>query len=445
MLRSVFLLGTWMTMLFAGFSAPFIFAVAYLWIDFFSPQRVAYEIMTVIPVALISGAGAMFGYILFDRRDPPKLNAGTVLLALFCVWITLTTTWAEVPKSAWFKWDWAFKTLTFSILIPYVFRTRVQMEAVILVVLASVSGHVLAVAMKTMLSGGYYGTGRALIQSMLGLGESSTLACVTAASIPLLLVMAKHSIIIPAIKSRRIIAAAVAFVFVVACVGSFARTGLVALTVLAAVYFWQSKRKIVFIVLALVAALGALYFIQDTWYDRMYTIREYGSEQSALGRIAVWLWTLEYVAAHPFGGGFDVYLINEYSLPLGDQGGQFQIKSKAFHSIYFEVLGEQGIVGAGLFGLIILVLVRNLRVALARSRNEPKLEWVADLCRALLVSTAVYLAGGAFIGIAYQPFLYLVLGLSISLYAYVERVQAPVASKPRIVARLGDGVSRAAS
>lgn len=445
MLRSVFLLFTWLVFVIGGCAAPFVFGLGYLWIDFFSPQRIAYEILPSIPIALVLGAATVFGYLLFDRRDPPKLSMGTALMVSFCIWITLTTTWAEVPDAAWFKWDWAVKTLGFSILIPYLFRSRVQIEAAVLVVLSAVLGHVMAVAVKTMAGGGWYGTGRSLVEAMLGLGESSTLACVASASIPLILVMGRSTIILPQWPIRRAAAGALAFISVVAIVGTFARTGIIALGVLGAMFFWQSKRKFLFVIGGALVAVGALYFVQDAWYDRMYTIKTFEEESSALGRIAVWLWTIEYVIQNPLGGGFDVYRINEYSVPIGEGGAMYSVKGKAFHSIYFEILGEQGAVGFAIFSLILIILFLNLRFAIVKTRGDASLVWVAELARAFLLSIVVYLAGGSFIGIAYQPYLYFVFGISISLKAYVERLHAIAAVGPISNARLGDGIRRIAS
>src|SRR5689334_7028275 len=86
----------------------------------------------------------------------------------------------------------------------------------------------------------------------------------------------------------------------------------------------------------------------EVWTERMGTIQTAGSDASAMGRVAAWLWTLDYVKEHPLGGGFNVYFINSFSLPMSD-GSTLEVKGKALHSIYFEVLGELGIPGIVMF------------------------------------------------------------------------------------------------
>ncbi len=75
-------------------------------------------------------------------------------------------------------------------------------------------------------------------------------------------------------------------------------------------------------------------------------------DESASTRLAVWKWTLGYVASNPFGGGFNAYLQNcfRYDLTLVEgsaHDSRIQQKvttdrARAYHSSYFEMLGEQG-------------------------------------------------------------------------------------------------------
>ena len=70
--------------------------------------------------------------------------------------------------------------------------------------------------------------------------------------------------------------------------------------------------------------------------------------------MAVWEWTLDYVKANPLGGGFDSYRANSftYEMPVRTGTGnttaveyvEVTDKARAFHSAYFELLGEQGYV-----------------------------------------------------------------------------------------------------
>jgi O-antigen ligase len=150
----------------------------------------------------------------------------------------------------------------------------------------------------------------------------------------------------------------------------------------------------------------------------MSTVQSYDQESSALGRILVWRWTLDYVARHPWGGGFNVFYINHIVFPDGQE-----VFGKAFHSIYFEVLGELGIPGILMFcGLLLWTLFGLQRVARA-ARGNSGMTWARDLAHALQAALLTLMACGAFIGIAFQPFVHYTVAASISLIAYVRRTE----------------------
>ena len=78
------------------------------------------------------------------------------------------------------------------------------------------------------------------------------------------------------------------------------------------------------------------------------------------------MWTLDYVAQRPLGGGFDSYRDNaiEVTVKRVDQDGNewFETvtdRDRAFHSNYFEVLGEHGWPGLFIYLMILLVTMRG--------------------------------------------------------------------------------------
>src|SRR5690242_19596640 len=115
MLRSLLLLFVYIAFLGMSVSAaPFVATLGYVWVDTFRPQEVAYIILDQLPVAMIMGVVALGTYVLFDRRDPPRLSSVTILQGSMAIWVTLTLAWAQAPAAAWEKWDWAFKTIAFA-------------------------------------------------------------------------------------------------------------------------------------------------------------------------------------------------------------------------------------------------------------------------------------------------------------------------------------------
>jgi O-antigen ligase len=142
----------------------------------------------------------------------------------------------------------------------------------------------------------------------------------------------------------------------------------------------------------------------------MSTIPEYNGEISALSRIGVWKWTLGFVAENPLGGGFDAYHINHAVVPIENQPERvIEIRSRAFHSSYFEILGEHGIPGIMLYTALLAALFLNARSAKRRD------DWTSRLAVGIQHGALVYMVSGLFIGIAFQPFLYYLIGASVAL------------------------------
>jgi putative inorganic carbon (hco3(-)) transporter len=193
---------------------------------------------------------------------------------------------------------------------------------------------------------------------------------------------------------------------------------LVALIVLVTLLWWRSHRKVLLgLLVAGLVAIG-LTTSSERWMARMSTITEYGAEASALTRIGVWRWTVGFVAENPMGGGFDAYRINRTVVPIEGQPGRvLEIQSRAFHSIYFEVLGEHGLPGLMLYLLLLVAMFLNLRAA-ARVGG-----WVARLAGGIRQAALVYIISGLFVGIAFQPFLYYLVGASVALCRIRRRTE----------------------
>lgn len=423
-MRSYILTAFCLFLIFSGFSSAFVFALAYMWVDLFSPQQVTWSFLNQLPISMIMAMFMLGAYVFFDRKAPPKFVFAIKLILLWAIWVTLTTLWAEVPISAWEKWNWAIKTILFSAFIPFIIRSQIQIEAMILTMVLSLSGTIVAAGAKTLATGGGYNLNLGLIQGNSGLAEGATQATVVIAVIPMILWIVKHSQIIAGSKLLRACCYALIGGCVLTALGTFQRTALVVLAVLGCYLWLRSKHKLVFGSIGVIAVLiAASIMVGGQWASRMATIDTYQTETSALTRIAVWMWTTQYALAHPAGGGFGVYLINSFRVPIGNTGEFLDIKGRAFHSIWFEVLGEQGIVGIIIFlGLIFCAFKYFWRVQ-RRTRDLPDRLWLRDLAFAMAASTAIYLAGGTFVGIAFQPFFYYCLGCAISLHQYVARTE----------------------
>jgi putative inorganic carbon (HCO3(-)) transporter len=429
MMRSLFLSSIFVYLMVRGLSTPFVAGLVYVWVEIVKPQDLAYSLIGGMPLAFIAGIAAILLYLVRDRRDPPRFTVVMGLMVFFAIWITFTTAIVPAPLDSfsWSKWNWVIKVYIFAVFIPYLFRSRVQMEALIAVIVFSVGTVFFSAGIKTALGGGGYGM-LAILGGTAnsGLSEGSTLATVCVMLIPLILYLMRFSIIFPIKRYSNILFLGLLATAILTTIGTTARTGLIAGSLLMAKYLLRTKQKVLWIVVMsmIVMGLQASGIFSSVWAKRMSTVEIYNQDSSALGRIAVWKWTLGFVSDHPFGGGFDAYRLNRIA-SVTEEGVNYyepgRLGGKAFHNIYFEVLGEQGIVGFLTYIAIISLTLWRLRQV--RKKCRDKLRWAYELAVALGDSMTVFMIGGCFIGIAYQPYVFYILALAVSLEQYVLRYE----------------------
>jgi O-antigen ligase len=161
----------------------------------------------------------------------------------------------------------------------------------------------------------------------------------------------------------------------------------------------------------------------ESWDARIDTTADYDTEGSALGRILVWEWTLNYVSTHPLGGGFQSFLIDRIEFPTSNGQAPAVVYGKAFHNVFIEVLGEQGFPGLAMYVTLIMLSLSYMWSVMRRTRGKPYLLWVHDLAGTLMTSLLTIMACGCFIGIAYQAMVWYLITLPVCLSGYLHRVE----------------------
>jgi probable O-glycosylation ligase (exosortase A-associated) len=430
--QDLYLTLTTLLMLSAGFLAPFIMTLAYVWVDIFTPQLVSNGFLSGLPVALIFGGAAVATYLVKDRRDPPKINSVLILQLCLAVWITFTTfAIARNADAAYDKWINVIKVVLFAAFIPYAIRTRVQIEAFVLIYLLSISAHIIPWGVKTFLTGGGYGLSLGLLRSNTAmLAESSTVSTVGVMIVPLILVMRKNSLLLPKGRITNAASFGVIALGLVASVGTFARTGLVAAGVGFIAMWLRAKRKVLFTIMALI--MGGIMFsvTSDKWDARISTVADYQNENSALVRVLVWQWTWNFAQSNPLGGGFLAFIGNRIEIPSADGGPATFQYSRAYHNMFFSVLGDHGFPGLGLYvGMLSAALV-SLHRARKLTHKLPEHLWCAELAQAVQVSLITMMAGGFFVEIDWTPLVWYLVSMSVCLSQYALRVTARVLVDP---------------
>ncbi|MBI1403246.1 MAG: putative O-glycosylation ligase, exosortase A system-associated [Porphyrobacter sp.] len=424
------------TVLLLGLKRPFLWVLLYVYIDILAPQRIGYTLITTLPVSLIAFAAAFGGWLVFDRKEGARFSLRQGLMLALLAWCWWTTAHADFPVEAATKWDWVWKALLFAIFLPFTLTTRARIEALALMLVLAIATIVIGTGMKTLLGGGGYENLKFFVNDNSGVYESSTLATVAIGLVPMIWWLARHGTVFRRHWLVTGFAAALTFACLLVPVGTEARTGLLCIAALGVLLLRYTRRRVLFVAGAGLLGLAALPFLPHSYYERMATLADPGEDESASTRVAVWEWTLDYVAEKPFGGGFDAYRSNRFSyvMPVEEVVGNTTTiryqevvdEGRAFHSSIFELLGEQGWPGLfmwlALHALGLWQMERIYRRWKGKTGEEER--WIAPFAAALQMSTLIYLVGALFQGIGYQPVMLMLVGLQIGLASYCARIDS---------------------
>jgi putative inorganic carbon (hco3(-)) transporter len=395
---------------------PFVGVLLWSWISFMNPHRLVYGgLGAELPWAMMTFVATIIGCVV--AREPKRfpVNALTVLIVLFLVMITFTSMFALAP---WYfveaKWESVAKVFLFLLVTAGLLTSRERIHALIWVMVISMAYFGIKGGGFTLFGGGanrVYGPEFSMIE------DNNHLATALLVSMPLmnfLRIESKHAII------RYGFMAAIALTLF-AVVGSYSRGALLALGAVAG-YFWlKSPSKIVSGTLLAIALVVAIAFMPEHWVERMHTINEYQEDASAMARFEVWHTAWVMATSRPLvGAGF----FATYWQPVVSQFVP-GAGTRAVHSIWMEVLGENGFptffvwVGMSIAGAV------YARRTIKRATGVPGLEWCVTLAKMTQVSMIAYLVGGSFLSLCYWDYYFTIL---IAVSAVDQHVTATLGS-----------------
>lgn len=397
------------------FRRPLYAAMAYAWISIMVPHRLMWGFAFSLPLAMYFAAILLIS--LAKTNEPLAKNAwhGYLPALLFLAWTTLTTTFALAPDAAYNRWDAFWKMHVGLVMTLLVLTDRKAITSLIWVLALSIGFYGVKGGLFTLLHGGAY-----RIWGPVGsaIEDNNHLAVALLAAVPMLLWLREQSMRRP----FRIGLAATAFLCAIAALGTYSRGALIAATVGGVVLLIRANRKLP-IVLGLAVFIPLfLNLMPDEYWARMQTINTYDEDASVQGRFAAWYLAVDIANLHPLGGGFEYYRSPSVAAMNVHEPGV----ARAAHSIYFQVIGDQGWIGFSLYVLLLLLILHSLGRIRRLSKKNPQLDWAHSLSGYLQISMVFVLAGGAFLSLAYWEFLFYIFAIAVSL----QRVARAVATQP---------------
>jgi len=206
------------------------------------------------------------------------------------------------------------------------------------------------------------------------------------------------------------------------------RGGFLGLISVVGVSFLLSPHKKKYIAVLSISGLLLLPFISEQFVAEMQTISD-TSDATADERLWSWKLALDMYKDNSIGGvGLCNYRWNVGVYERAGIGGEWgemrsSLVGRVAHSIYFTILAELGLIGMGLFLLIIRVYFKSLRtLPEVGGGQQPDDDFHRQLNGALATGMVGYLVAGAFITAIYTyPQFWLLCGLAIALKADANR------------------------
>lgn len=209
----------------------------------------------------------------------------------------------------------------------------------------------------------------------------------------------------------------------VSVVGTYSRGGLITLVAVSLMLILKSRKRTSYMLLLALTIPLLLNFVPQAWLHRMDGLSTGAAQQSESfqGRIQSWEFATSVAINRPLtGGGFGVWA----SRDMWAQYGPEDAVPRAIHSIWFEVLGEQGPIGLMVFVLLIFFSWRNLSIARRLTKNKDDLLWLYDLSGFVQVSFLALVIGGSALPQAYVDFNYQLMAFTVIIRSLASRESA---------------------
>ncbi len=395
--------------------SPYFGILMWFWVTYFNPHRFTWAYAHNFPVAMAIALPTLAGVVFSKKSMRSLLTAESLLLVAVWGWFFITYAHAQgIPLfaanmiEAQYEMSHISKILVMTFVMVVIINTKERLRNVLLVTAGSLG----MLALKSTLFGiRTQGETRVLGPPDSFLWENNAYGLALNMALPLLFFFVRDE---PR-KWLRVLFRILFLASIVSILLTYSRGAFLGLAVVITVIALRSRHKALGAVLIAVTAFLVLSFAPPAWMDRMGTLFSGNLDGSANMRITSWTVAWRLAKDYPMGGSFnavpnvDVYKRYRPN-PLPNDA-----PSSGPHSIYFQLLGDQGYVGVVLFLLLMgsclwtLVRIRGL------AKRIPNAKWLVTYSQMIETAILAFMVSGAFLGVVYLDVIYQMMGLTIIL------------------------------
>ena len=397
-------------------SNPYIGVLLWSWIGYMNPHRLGWGFAYNFPFALLIALVTLISLVISRKKLEFFWHPAVGWLIFLNIWFVVTTVFSLQPDASWTQLEKAIKIQLFIFITLWVMNDRKKIDSLIWVIAGSIGFYGIKGGWFTLTSGGdnhVLGPEGSFISGNTEIGLALVMI------LPLVWYLYLHAqktwIRSGLLLSIPLIA--------IAILGTQSRGAFLAIAAIGFFLWLKSRKKLVPLLGILLMIPFIFMFMPESWHDRMNTIQDYEQDGSAMGRIQAWTFATKMANARPLiGGGFESFHETnyEYYAPgLADRSGRIHYPD--VHSIYFEMLGEQGYVGLAIFLMLGWIAWRTANKIMKLTKNIEDHRWAYDLASMIQVGYVGYAVGGAFLGLSYFDLPYHFLAILVLVLRIVEQ------------------------
>jgi probable O-glycosylation ligase (exosortase A-associated) len=408
------------------FIRPYFGLLMWTWVAYFNPHRLTWGIAYDFPVAMAIGIPTLAGLVFSRDRNRNIFTRETGFIFALWAWFGVTTWYAtrEVLFSA-------HVALAEDMLIR---TSKILLMTIVTILLVTSEKKLRYLCYVTVLSIGFYAVKGAIFglrtsaeQRVWGppgsfIEDNNFLAVANLMTLPFLFFLARSE---PNRKLRMLFY----FIFVASIfsvVLSYSRGGMLGLAVVLGILVLKSRHRLVGAVAAVVLACATVALAPPAWFSRMDQIAHGNLDNSAQERLGAWHFSLVLASHYPItGGGFETFTPDLYERFTPDR------EFAGPHSIYFQMIGEQGYVGLALFLSVLFSCHLTCWQLRRKARRFAQLAWIVPYTEMIQVALIAYMVSGAFLAMGYFDYFWQIVAMTAILrILYRKEMKAMASEEP---------------
>jgi probable O-glycosylation ligase (exosortase A-associated) len=412
------------------FFRPYVGVLVWSWIGYMNPHRLAWGFAYALPLAQVVALTTLTGFFLSLTKGslrPAPFTRETLLLVLLWVMFTITTIFAMYPDDAWAMWQRVSKIFVMTVgMTLLVIDDRHKFRQLCLVIVFSLGFYGFSGGVFSLLTGGewrVYGPPDTFIE------DSNALGLALNMTLPFIFYLGRDE---PRLWVKRLLWLLFPFT-IVTIIFTYSRGAFLGLAVTLSLLFFDLdwKKKAGFALIATLMLPVVVSLIPAKWFERQETIQTYEEDLSAVARLNAWTLAWRLAQDRPFtGGGFEAPEHKSlYDVYYPDSPTRADV-----HSVYFEVMAENGFISLGIFVLLLGSSIISAWRVKRRWRGIESRRWLYNYGCIFQTALIAYGVCGAFLELASFDFYYHLVALVIILKG-LSRQEWVVWTRERAAAR----------